>query len=323
VRERYCRKKVARKLRIQFPDAIYLVTNRGNRGEVIFRDDQDRRRFLGTLGEVCAKTDWQIIAYCLMKDHFHLVLRTPGANLVSGMKWFLGTYTSRFNRRHRLSGHHFGGRYKAVIVDGRSGGYLRAVCDYVHLNPARAKLLKQAEPLRAYAWTSFPCYLASPALRPCWLRTAQLLLHESAAERKRFEEQTERVRRADNSADLETLRRGWYFGADDYRRELLACMAHQMREHHYGLERHETATEKADQIIREELAKVGWDEEELGRRPKGDPVKLAAAVRLRQETTATLQWISHRLKAGAWTYLNKRLYEWRKTSGNARPQSAP
>lgn len=82
------------------------------------------------------KTGWQVHAYCLMSNHFHLVLETPQPNLAAGMKWLLGTYTQRFNRRHWHWGHLFGGRYKARLIDGRKPGYLRAACDYVHLNPA-------------------------------------------------------------------------------------------------------------------------------------------------------------------------------------------
>ena len=86
-------------------------------------------------------------AACLIENHFHLVLERRQASLVAGMKWLLGTYTARFNRRHRLSGHLFSGRYKALVVDGSGTGYLRTVCDYVHLNPARARLLKDVKPL--------------------------------------------------------------------------------------------------------------------------------------------------------------------------------
>ena len=89
--------------------------NRGDRREPIFKDDEDRQRFLETLGEACAKTGWQVHAYVLVPNHFHLVVETPKPNLVAGMKWFLGTYTSRFNRRHKLSGHLFTGRYKSLI----------------------------------------------------------------------------------------------------------------------------------------------------------------------------------------------------------------
>ena len=114
---------MARKLRVQYPGAIYHVMNRGDRRESIFKDDVDRERFLATLGEACAKTSWQVHAFCLMPNHFHLVVETPQSNLVAGMKWFLGTYTARFNRRHKLFGHLFSGRYKALIVDGSGNGY--------------------------------------------------------------------------------------------------------------------------------------------------------------------------------------------------------
>ena len=96
---------MARALRIQYPGAIYHVMNRGDRREPIFRDDLDHKRFLDTLAEVCTKTDWQVHAFVLMGNHFHLVVETPDANLVAGMRWFLSTYTARFNRRHKLFGH--------------------------------------------------------------------------------------------------------------------------------------------------------------------------------------------------------------------------
>ena len=136
-----------RALRVEYAGAIYHVMNRGNQRQNIFRDEADRRRFLATLAEACGKTGWQIHAYCLMRNHFHLVLETPSANLVGGMKWLLGIYTKRFNIRHKTCGHLFAGRYKALAVDGSGNGYLRTVCDYVHLNPVRAKLLKRDAPL--------------------------------------------------------------------------------------------------------------------------------------------------------------------------------
>jgi len=139
---------MARQLRIQYEGAIYHLMSRGDRREEIFRDDLDRRSFLETLGTACQKTGWQVHAYCLMSNHFHLVVETPRANLVEGMKWLLGTYTMRFNRRHKLSGHLFAGRYKSLLIDGATPGYLRTVCDYVHLNPMRARLLGKRERLQ-------------------------------------------------------------------------------------------------------------------------------------------------------------------------------
>ena len=144
-----------RKLRIQYPGAIYHVINRGDQREDIFKDDEDRRRFLATLNQACEKTAWQVHAYCLMRNHFHLVVETPRPNLVSGMKWLLGVYTKRYNIRHKLCGHLFAGRYKALVVEGSGNGYLRTVCDYVHLNPVRANLLAPDQPLESYPWSSY------------------------------------------------------------------------------------------------------------------------------------------------------------------------
>ena len=93
---------MARQLRIQYEGAIYHLMSRGDRREEIFRDDLDRKDFLRTVGAACQKTGWQVHAYCLMSNHFHLVVETPRANLVEGMKWLLGAYTMRFNRRHKL-----------------------------------------------------------------------------------------------------------------------------------------------------------------------------------------------------------------------------
>ena len=87
---------MARKLRIQYPGALYHVMNRGDRREDIFLDDHDRNAFLTTLGQACEKTGWQVHAYCLMGNHFHLVVQTPQPNLSDGMRWLLQTYTSRF-----------------------------------------------------------------------------------------------------------------------------------------------------------------------------------------------------------------------------------
>src|SRR5438105_1122882 len=166
---------MARKLRLEYAGAVYHVMNRGSHRQSVFRSDYDRELFLKTLGEACAKTDWRVHAWCLMSTHFHLVVETPAANRVAGMKWLAGTYTGRFNRRHKVVGHLFAGRYKALFVDGSESGYLKTACDYVHLNPARGKLLTAEQKLSAFRWSSFPEYLMTPAQRRSWLRVGRLL----------------------------------------------------------------------------------------------------------------------------------------------------
>ncbi|MBU6410985.1 MAG: transposase [Verrucomicrobiota bacterium] len=310
---------MARKLRVEYAGAIYHVMNRGDRREPIFKDDQDRRRFLETLGEACLKTGWQVHAYSLMPNHFHLVMETPRANLVSGMKWFLGTYTSRFNRRHKLFGHLFSGRYKSLIVDGSGTGYLKTVCDYVHLNPVRAKMLNAGEPLKAFAWSSYPEYCKASSRRPGWLRVDRLLgetgiPRDTAAGRRQFELRMEERRAQETGGDWKAIRRGWYLGDEAFRKELLAQMRGKVGKNHYGGERQESAEEEAERIVRTELDKAGWSEEDLRQRRKGDPRKVRLALRLRKETTMTLKWIAERLAMGSWKYLNGRLYEQRRES---------
>ena len=295
---------VPRKLRVEYPGAIYHVMNRGDRRESIFKDNVDHRRFLETLAEACGKTDWQMLAYCLMPNHFHLVVETPQANLVAGMKWFMGTYTSRFNRRHKLFGHLFSGRYKALIVDGSGNGYLRTVCDYVHLNPSRAKLLQKEESLRTYRWSSFPEYLKAPTKRPAWLRVERLLgeygIHrDSAAGRGRLEEALEQRRGAEDGQAYKAIRRGWFLGDEKLKQELLAQVSEKAGKSHYGEELRESAEAKAERIVAEELRRLGWKEDELKRQRKGHRRKVQMARRLRAETTMSLKWIAERLAMGS------------------------
>jgi REP element-mobilizing transposase RayT len=221
---------MARKLRAQYPGAIYHVRNRGDRREPIFKDDEDRQRFLETLGEACGKTGGQVHAYCLMLNHCHLVIETPRANLVAGMKWFLDTYTSRFNRRHQWFGHLFSGRYKSLIGDGSGDGYLQIVCDYVPLNPVRARLLAPEEPLHGFRWSSYPEYLKRAGQRPLWLRVDRVLgekgiQRDGAAGRRRFAAAMEGRRGQDQPGEWKAVRRGWFLGGRQLQEELLEMIA--------------------------------------------------------------------------------------------------
>jgi len=244
---------MARKLRIQYAGAVYHVMNRGDRRETIFDDDLDRERFLETLAEACAKTAWQVHAYCLMSNHFHLVLETPQPNLVAGMKWLLGTYTSRHNRRHREFGHLFSGRYKALLVDGSGDGYLKTVCDYVHLNPVRARLLSRRQPLSDFFWSSYPLYLGAPGKRPSWLRTDRLLgewgiSKDSAAGRRVFDERMEQRRWEDVAVEFKPVERGWYLGDEEFRQELLARVHTPAGTSHFGEAVQAAAEVQAEQV---------------------------------------------------------------------------
>lgn len=149
---------MARPLRIEFPGALYHVTSRGDRKESIYAGDQDRAAFLEVLGEVVRDFHWVCHAWCLMDNHYHLVIETPDANLGKGMRQVNGVYTQFYNRRHEQSGHLFQGRYKAILVD--RDAYAMEVARYVVLNPVRAKLVPSPERWR---WSS---YRATVGLEP-------------------------------------------------------------------------------------------------------------------------------------------------------------
>jgi hypothetical protein len=253
-----------------------------------------------------------------MPNHFHLIVETPQPNLVAGMKWFLGTYTARFNRRHKLSGHVFAGRYKSLLVGGQ-GGYLRTVCDYVHLNPVRAKLLPHDMPLRSYRWSSFPLFLAESRQRThqaSWLRVDRLfgecgITQDTPVGRQEFEARLETRRLgevAERTEEFKAIRRGWCFGDESFRKESLARMEQRFGANHYGYELNEMAEEKANRIVAEELGIAKWAESQLRVLRKGHPCKIQIARRLRKETTVTLQWIATRLHMGTRSHLNHLLY---------------
>lgn len=252
------------------------VLSRGDRRERIFLDDVDRQDFMGyikTLAEACQKTNWQVHAYCLMPNHYHLVLETPEPNLVAGMAWLQSTYTIRLNHRHQLFGHVLSGRYKAQWVESSGNGYLRTACDYVHLNPVRAGMLKPAERLLSYPCSSFGAYLAAPEYRPGWVSEPGIQ-EDTPTSRAQFEQWMERRRLEETDPEaLKALRRGWCLGGQSCRREMLLRMEGRLGEHHSGELHRASAEAKAERNIAEELEQQGWQESDLVARRKSDTVK--------------------------------------------------
>ena len=160
---------MARPLRIEYPGAVYHLTARGNAREDIFLDDGDRRLFLDLLAETIARFRWLCHAYCLMGNHYHLLIETPEANLSRGMRHLNGVYTQRFNRTHGRVGHVFQGRYKAILVE--RDAHLLELCRYLVLNPVRAGMVRSA---RNWRWSSHRA-MAGQVAAPEWLATDWLL----------------------------------------------------------------------------------------------------------------------------------------------------
>lgn len=171
---------MSRPLRIEYPGALYHLTARGNAREMIFKDDTDRKTFLAVLGKIVEHYNWLCHAYCLMGNHYHLLIETPDGNLSAGMRQLNGVYTQTFNRRHRRVGHVLQGRFKAILVDKDS--YLLELCRYIVLNPLRAKMVKHP---RHYAWSS---YRATAGLsNPTALLTREWLLSQFGRQRRTAE----------------------------------------------------------------------------------------------------------------------------------------
>lgn len=141
---------MARPLRIEFPGALYHVTSRGDNKCTIFNSDKDREKFLSIYSEVSTRLQWITYAWCLMGNHFHLVVETPGPNLSEGMRVLNGTYTQYVNRFHGRSGHLFQGRFHSILID--RNAYFLEVIRYVVLNPVRAGLATSAQD---WPWSSF------------------------------------------------------------------------------------------------------------------------------------------------------------------------
>jgi len=153
---------MSRPLRIEYPGAVYHVTSRGNEKKPVFKDDADRENFLNTLQHVIKRYNWICHAYCLMTNHYHLLIETPEGNLSLGMRQLNGVYTQLFNKCHGRTGHLFQGRFKAILI--QKDSHLLAVCRYVVLNPVRAKIVEAPE---AWKWSSYLATAGNAKPHPC------------------------------------------------------------------------------------------------------------------------------------------------------------
>jgi REP element-mobilizing transposase RayT len=186
--------RMARPLRLEFAGALYHVTSRGNRQEVIYGSDKDRDSFLFILAGVCKTYNWKCHAYCLMDNHYHLLMETADANLSKGMRQLNGCYTQKFNREHRCVGHVFQGRYKAILIEKDS--YLIELSRYIVLNPVRAGMVHSAID---WPWSSYRATISEQAT-PDWLNTDWLLASFSQRKQKAIEKYKQFVKEGKGQA---------------------------------------------------------------------------------------------------------------------------
>lgn len=293
---------MARKLRLEFPDAVYHVLNRGNYRRDLFASAGEAGAFLAALEEAVETYGWRLHAYAIMRNHYHLAVRTPQPNLGEGMHWLQTTFATRFNRLRDERGHLFQGRYQALLVEDDAA--LARVVNYLHLNPVRAGIVAPAQ-ATAFRWSSLGRFVRgdrSAGMDPApWL--SALGFQDDAVGWRAYAAYLREV--AIDTAEQEKqgftgMSRGWCIGTHAWRRALA-------REHsHLALSPGLAADEarslrtavweaKLDELLRE----VGRTLAEVREARGSVPWKIQLAERLRRETGASVAWLAHTLGLGA------------------------
>ncbi len=204
---------MARPLRITYPGAFYHITSRGNERKAIFKSRADRQKFLAYLESATERYSAVIHCYCLMDNHYHLLLETPAGNLPQIMRHINGAYTTYFNIKRDRSGHLFQGRYKAILVE--KDAYAKELSRYIHLNPVRAGIVAKPE---AYEWTSFAAY-AGVKPSPEWLVRGFILGYfspQKKAAQKRYKVFVESILGRPGDSPLENLPGGMILGRQQF-----------------------------------------------------------------------------------------------------------
>lgn len=314
-----------RAVRHEYAGAVYHVMCRGNNGQSIFeplrfpdpredrRSDDEKgtgqRLFLSTLEEVCLQAGWRVHAYALMSNHYHLLLETPEANLVVGMKWFQGTYTQRFNSMFRCRGHLFQGRYRSLPIE-EDSSYFCAVGNYIHLNPFRAGIagvgLENA--LESYRWSSYPAYIGQCRKMPPWLERDRLINAcgfdpTNPGNRSAYCSLLEcRMSGEAGSGEVgewveKQLKRGWFVGGETFRNWLTKQLP-ESSDNLRGEQRRAHDEAEAERLLQEVLPILNVEENELLGLMNTHPVKGAVAWLLKKHTTVEVTWVASRLNMG-------------------------
>ena len=303
---------MARKLRLEYPGAIYHVINRGNRRVGPFDAARTREAFEDCLFAACARSQWVLHAYVVMSNHFHLAVETPAGNLATGMQWLQATFTNRYNRVRGQAGHGsiFQGRYKALVVE--AGSPLGMVCDYIHLNPVRAGIVP-VENLAKWRWSSYR-WLRAKVDRPAWLHAETALTAAGGladgtagwAAYDRFLAWQVEDGPAGKGPAYVSLSLGWALGTEKFRAALI-------KEHDL------TATARAwemcgakevrnlqcEERLQACLHALGKQQTNVVDDRKGAAWKVAVATWMKRETDVSNGWLAERLGMGSPTRVSQ------------------
>ncbi|MBK8856276.1 MAG: transposase [Opitutaceae bacterium] len=293
---------MARKPRLQFEGAIYHVINRGNYRRDIFETAGAAQAFEQCLFEACAQAGWRLYAYAIMRNHFHLAVETPRANLVEGMHWLQSTFAIRFNRFRDERGHLFQSRYRAILVEG--GPHLARVVNYIHLNPLRAGIVS-LEQLAQFRWCSYRRFLRGE--RPEFLVCEEWLLNLGGLTDSREGWQRYQDYLGWLTADAEEQKRqafdkmcsGWAIGSDGWRKALAKDHAETVTLSALrGPEVRELKEAAWAAVLDQLLAERRKTRREIEADGRTAAWKVGLALRMRESTTATNEWIAGALGMG-------------------------
>jgi len=292
---------MARKLRIEYPGALYHVINRGNYRRDVFESAGSAEAFVTALREAVAQYGWRVHAYVVMRNHYHLAVETPQPNLVEGMHWLQSTLATRFNRFRKERGHLFQGRYQSLLIENNDA--LCRVVDYIHLNPARAGVVAP-EQLEGFRWSSllrfvknaeFPGLVASD-----WLAHKGIEV-TPAGWRGYVDYLADLFRDEARQKELgfDSLSRGWAIGTDGWRKALAKDFAQLSLTPGLAAEETRSLREAAwEGALQQALVQERCSEVDLKEAGKTAAWKVDLAFRLRQNSGASVTWLAHRMGLG-------------------------
>lgn len=313
---------MAREHRFEYAGAYYHITARGDGGKMIFESKEDAESFLYWLSELHETHGCVIHAWVLMGNHFHLLLETPTANLVSSMRYLISHYSQGWNARRERRGHVFQGGYKAVPVSsehGVEGSYIRIAADYIHFNPIRAGLLGcEISALVDYPWSSLKHYRTGKA--PKWMNIQRVLDDLSLDLKKKVRrayvyhlEASAQQSKGQVSTDaMRALREGWYLGEDRFRNHLMNLMDESTAQttkigNVSGSAVNERNESEAEKIVHFMSAELGLEDDGRAWRSmfRRDERKVIMATLIRSKTKMSNTWVAKRLEMGDGTNVSR------------------
>lgn len=294
---------MARSLRIEYPGAVYHVLNRGNYRKAVFGTEAAKEAFEACLFVACARYRWRLYAYCTLGNHYHFAVETLEANLSVGMQWLQSTFANRFNRAHQAHGHLFQGRFKSLIVE--RDAYLGPLIHYIHLNPWRARLARDAKP-EAYRWSTL-WYLHHKRTRSDFMDLGLGLyyaggLADTPRGRRRYNAYLAWLKEDDQAKrqlQLALMNRGWALGCREFKEQLIERYAPVGERHGWGGRDFQEANRiRWETLVKAYMKALGRTEDEGRTHRKTAPWKVMIAHLMKERTSVGTIWLSERLNMG-------------------------